>query len=71
MKAKLESRFAPERRPRKHSQALYKTRHEIERLCRSLKGYRRIFARFIKLDVVSSFFVHLALIIEGVSVNTP
>jgi transposase len=59
------------RQPWSYSEALYKTRNEVKRLFRRLKGHRRIFTRFDKLDVVFSFFVHLALIIEGISVNTP
>ena len=31
---------------------LYKKRNEVERLSSSLKGFRRIFSRFEKLDVV-------------------
>jgi len=59
------------RRPWRYSQLLYCTRNEVERLFRRLKGYRRIFARFDKLDVVFPFFVHPALIIEGLGVNRP
>ena len=43
----------------------YKKRNEVERLFRRLKGFRRIFSRFDKLDVVFAFFIHFALIIEG------
>ena len=50
----------------------YKKRNEVERLFRRLKGFRRIFSRFDKLDVVFAFFIHFALIIEALrSVNTP
>ena len=35
----------------------YKKRNEVERLFRSLKGFRRIFSRFDKLDVVFGFFI--------------
>ena len=39
---------------------------------RRLKGFRRLFSRFDKLDVVFVFFLHFALIIEALkSVNTP
>lgn len=31
---------------------MYKRRNEIKRLFRRLKGYRRIFSRFEKLDVI-------------------
>ncbi|KJS04448.1 MAG: transposase, partial [Gammaproteobacteria bacterium BRH_c0] len=43
-----------------------------ERLFRRLKGFRRIFTRFEKLDVVFIFFIHFALIADAlISVNTP
>jgi transposase len=51
---------------------MYKRRNEIERLFRRLKGFRRIFSRFEKLDVMFVAFIHFALIIEAMrSVNTP
>jgi transposase len=50
----------------------YKKRNEIERLFRRLKGFRRIFSRFDKLDVVFTFFIHFALIVDTlISVNRP
>ena len=39
----------------------YKRRNEIERLFRRLKGFRRIFSRFEKLDAPFLSFVHFAL----------
>ncbi|MCP4727723.1 MAG: IS5/IS1182 family transposase, partial [bacterium] len=51
---------------------MYKKRNEVERLFRRLKGYRRIFSRFDKLDVVFMFFIYFALITDTLlSVNTP
>ena len=44
---------------------MYKRRSEIERLFRLLKGFRRIFSRFEKLDVVFLGFVVFALIVDG------
>src|SRR5713101_4656159 len=38
--------------PWDYDRALYKKRNEIERLFRRLKGFRRIFSRFEKLDVL-------------------
>ena len=38
--------------PWRYDRALYRKRNEIERLFRRLKGYRRIFSRFEKLDCV-------------------
>ena len=43
---------------------MYKQRNEIERLFRRLKGFRRIFSRFEKLDVVFLGFIVFALIID-------
>ena len=63
---------ARRRSPWVYDQALYKRRNEIERLFRRLKGYRRVFSRFDKLDVVFVGFITFALIIETLrSVNTP
>ncbi|MEQ1721217.1 MAG: IS5/IS1182 family transposase, partial [Nitrosomonas sp.] len=36
-----------------------------ERLFRRLKGFRRIFSRFDKLDVIFLSFIHFALIIKA------
>jgi transposase len=47
-----------------YSKAIYKRRHEIERLFRRLKGFRRIFSRFEKLDVMFTAFIHFALIAD-------
>jgi transposase len=51
--------------PWEYDRALYKKRNEIERLFRRLKGFRRIFSRFEKLDVVFLAFLYFALIIEA------
>ena len=51
--------------PWAYDRALYKRRNEIERLFRRLKGFRRIFSRFEKLDVMFVAFINFALIIEG------
>jgi transposase len=61
--------------PWQHDKAMYRRRNEIERLFRRLKGFRRIFSRFDKLDLVFLAFLHFALIVEALrylfSVNTP
>ena len=44
-------------------------RNNIERLLRRLKGFRRIFSRFEKLDIMFKAFISFALIIEIISVN--
>ena len=51
--------------PWTYDRALYKKRNEIERLFRRLKGFRRIFSRFEKLDVVFLGFICFALIVEA------
>ncbi len=50
------------REPREYERALYRRRNEVERLFRGLKGFRRIFSRFDKLDVIFLAFLHFALI---------
>jgi transposase len=56
----------PNRRvPWEYDRVLYRRRNEIERLFRRLKGYRRIFSRFDKLDVVFAGFILFALIVEA------
>ncbi len=54
--------------PWDYDRALYKKRNEIERLFRRLKGCRRIFSRFEKLDVVFLAFLCFALIVEALRV---
>ena len=58
--------------PWEYDREMYKKRNEIERLFRRLKGFRRIFSRFDKLDVVFMFFIYFALITDTLfCVNTP
>ena len=45
--------------------AFYRKRNEIERLFRRLKGFRRIFSRFDKLDLVFIAFIYFALVVEA------
>ncbi len=52
------------RAPWQYDKELYKRRNEIKRLFRYLKGFRRIFSRFDKLDVMFPGFVTFAPIIE-------
>jgi len=60
-------------KPWDYDRVLYRRRNEIERLFRRLKGYRRVFSRFDKLDVLFTGFIVFALIVEALrfSVNTP
>jgi transposase len=51
--------------PWEYDRALYKKRNEIERLFRRLKGFRRIFSRFEKLDCVFLAFLYFAFIVEA------
>lgn len=48
-----------------YDQQMYKRRNEVERLFRRLKGFRRIFSRFEKLDVMFTAFINFALIVEA------
>ncbi|MDE0165346.1 MAG: IS5 family transposase [Bryobacterales bacterium] len=51
--------------PWEYDRLLYRRRNEVERLFRRLKGFRRIFSRFDKLDVMYLAFLHFALIVEA------
>ena len=51
--------------PWEYDRELYKRRNEVERLFRRLKGFRRIFSRFEKLDVIFLGFIVFALIVEA------
>jgi transposase len=48
--------------PWNYDKELYKRRNEIERLFRLLDGFRRVFVRFEKLDVMYVGFIKLALV---------
>ena len=54
--------------PWEYNRELYKKRNEIERLFRRLKGFRRIFSRFEKLDVIFLAFLYFALIVEALRI---
>ena len=54
------------RKPWVYDREIYKRRNEIERLFRRLKGFRRIFSRFDKLDALFLGFVLFALIYDAV-----
>ena len=51
--------------PWQYDRVMYRRRNEIERLFRRLKGFRRVFSRFDKLDVMFTAFIHFALIVEA------
>ena len=47
-----------------YDRTIYKCRNKVERLFQRLKGYRRIFSRFEKLDVMFRAFLNFALIVD-------
>ncbi len=51
--------------PWEYDRELYKRRNEVERLFRRLKRFRWVFTRFDKLDVVFSFFIYFAPIVDA------
>ncbi|KGE52811.1 transposase [Xanthomonas axonopodis pv. vasculorum] len=51
--------------PWDYNREMYNRRNEVERLFRRLKGDRRIFTRFEKLDVMFLGFLSFALVVEG------
>ncbi|OLH94496.1 transposase, partial [Xanthomonas oryzae pv. oryzae] len=51
--------------PWEYDKEMYKRRNEVERLFRRLKGYRRIFTRFEKLDVMFLRFLSFVLVVDG------
>ena len=60
------------RHPWDYNREIYRRRNEVERLFRRLKGYRRVFTRYDKLDVIFLAFITLALIHDTLrNVNTP
>jgi len=52
--------------PWEYDREMYKRRNEVERLFRRLKGFRRIFSRFEKLDVIFLGFIVFALIVDAI-----
>lgn len=51
--------------PWEYDREMYKRRNEVERLFRRLKGYRRIFSRFEKLDIMFLGFICFVLVADG------
>ena len=57
--------------PWEYDREIYKRRNEVERLFRRLKGFRRIFTRYDKLDALFLGFIVFVLIFDMLlSVNT-
>ena len=50
--------------PWEYDREIYKRRNEVERLFRRIKGFRRVFTRYDKLDRMFLGFVVFALIVE-------
>jgi len=48
--------------PWEYDKVLYKLRNEVERLFRLIQGFRRVFCRFEKLDIMYIGFIQLALV---------
>lgn len=51
--------------PREYDREMYQRRNEVERLFRRLKGYRRIFSRFERLDAMFLGFLNFVLVADG------
>ncbi len=47
-----------------YDRELYKRRNEVERLFRRLKGFRRVFTRYEKLDVMFAAFISFAFTVD-------
>lgn len=51
--------------PWEYDREFNKKRNEVERLFRRLKGFRRNFSRFDKLDLMFTAFIPIALIVDA------
>lgn len=51
--------------PWEYDREMYKRRNGVERLFRQLKGYRRIFSRFEKLDAMFLGSLSFVLVADG------
>lgn len=58
--------------PSKCDRELHKKRHQVERLVRRLKAFRRIFSRFEKLDEMFTAFIHFVRLADAlIYINAP
>ena len=58
--------------PWEYDREMYRRRNGVERLFRRLKGFRRIFPRFGKLDVMFLGFILFVPVFDALrSMNTP
>ena len=53
--------------PWEYDKELYKLRNEVERLFRRIQGFRRVFCRFEKLDIMYIAFIQLALVYVAIT----
>ena len=53
--------------PWEYDKELYKMRNMIERFFRRLQGFRRVFVRYEKLDIMYMAFIQLALVFVSIS----
>jgi len=51
--------------PWEYDRTMSRRRNEVERLVRRLKGFRRIFSRFDKLDIMFKPLINFGLIVEA------
>jgi len=52
--------------PWEYDRELYKRRNEVERLFRRLKGFRRVFTRYDKLDKIFLGFISSVLVVDAI-----
>ncbi|MDY2983704.1 MAG: hypothetical protein SOR75_00040 [Synergistes jonesii] len=57
--------------PWEYDKNMYKQRNETERYFLRLKRFWKIFTCYDKLDVLFCGFVHFAIIMDAISVNSP
>ena len=50
--------------PWEYNREMYEKRNEVERLFRRLKGFRRIFSRFEKLDTMYVAFIQFVIVVD-------
>ena len=51
--------------PWEYDEELYKRRNEVERFFRRIKGFRRVFTRYEKPDVMYLAFLTFAMIVDA------
>jgi transposase len=52
--------------PWEYDKEIYRRRNEVERLIRRVKGFRRVFTRYDKLDVVFTGVIMVAMIFDAI-----